>query len=61
MYNSNKNKSNYEGLFAWKPNHVEHGVFGTREVHEKPFSPNIVIKRDIYGSVLSVERAWTNW
>ncbi len=58
MYNSDKNKGNYEGMFAWKPDRVENTIWGTREVHEKPFSPNIEITRDWYGNVTDVRRSW---
>jgi hypothetical protein len=48
MYNSDKNKSNYEGPFAWRPDRVEGGIWSNREVHEKPFSPNIEVTRNWY-------------
>jgi hypothetical protein len=57
-YNSQNNKNNYQGFGAWRPDRVEHNVWGTREIHEKPFSPNIVVTRDWYDNVTKVERSW---
>lgn len=57
-YNSKNNKKNYEGFGAWRPDRVENSIWGSRETHLKPFSPNIVVHRDWYGNVTKVERNW---
>jgi len=58
MYNEDENKNLYEGLFAPSPDRVEHGVWGTTEIHEG-FGSNVEVRKDWYGNVTSVDEG--NW
>ena len=61
MYNEDENNNAYQGLFASTPNRVEDGVWGTTEIHEQTFGPDIQVRKDWYGNVISVEeRTWFN-
>jgi hypothetical protein len=63
MYEENEtnHSSNYEGIFARQPDSTSSGVWGSREVHEEPLGPNVVVDRDWYGNVTKVEQSWFNW
>jgi hypothetical protein len=59
MYNNDENKSNYEGLFASTPNRVQEGIWGRVETHERTFEPDVLVRKDWFGGVQSVEQ--DNW
>jgi len=62
MYGDNEdNSSNYNGIFARQPDSVEHTVWGTREVHQEPLAPDVVIHRDWYGNAEIETKGWPNW
>jgi hypothetical protein len=56
MYNNEKN--HYQGLFAWKPDNVQHGVWGSTENHHRTFGPDVQVHKDWYGAVTKIERGW---
>jgi hypothetical protein len=56
--NDNDSAGNYEGLFAPKPDRVEHGLWGSKEVFEHPFSGNTEVTRDWYGQVTQVDEGY---
>jgi len=60
MYDNEK--TNYEGPFAWKPNHVDHGIWGSTETHDRTFGPPVRVHKDWYGGVTKVEHGnWLGW
>jgi hypothetical protein len=58
MYDNDKNRSNYQGMFAWRPDRTERGVWGTTEIHHRTFGPNVKVTRDWYGNVTGIDRSW---
>ena len=56
MYDNEK--KNYEGPFAWRPDRVDHGIWGTTERHDRVFGPPVRVERDWYGNVTKVDRSW---
>ncbi len=42
-------KNNYEGPFAWKPDRVETGIWGSTETHDRTFGPPVRVHKDWYG------------
>ncbi len=62
MYNEDEtDHSTYQGIFARQPTTSESTIWGTREIHEQPLSPNIEVSRDLYGNVTRVDQNWFNW
>lgn len=58
MYGNDKNKSNYQGLWAWKPDRTETGIWGSTETHGRVFGPSVKVHKDWYGNVTGVDRSW---
>lgn len=53
----NENSSNYEGIFAPRPDRIEEGLWTNVEIHHQPLGSDIRIERDWYGNA-KVERGW---
>jgi hypothetical protein len=49
MYDTHKNRDHYQGLWAWKPDRVSHGIWGTTETHDRTFGPPVRVHEDWYG------------
>ncbi len=58
MYDNDKNRKNYQGMFAWTPDKVDHGIFGSTETHRRTFGPDVKVSKDAWGNVTKVERSW---
>jgi hypothetical protein len=58
MYNNDKYRSNYQGPFAWRPDKVDHGIWGSTETHRRVVGPDVRVEKDWYGNVTKVERSW---
>ena len=58
MYDNDKNRSNYQGLFAWKPDNTTHGIFGSTETHRRAWGPDVRVEKDWWGNVTKIERSW---
>jgi hypothetical protein len=58
MYDNDKNRDHYQGMFAWKPNRTEDHIWGTTETHDRTFGPPVRVERDWYGNVTKVDRSW---
>lgn len=51
-------KKKYEGPFAWKPDRVETGIWGSTETHNRYFGPPVTVEKNIWGTVTKVNRSW---
>ena len=58
MYDNDKNRDNYQGLFAWQPDRVDHGIWGSTETHDRTFGPPVRVEKDWYSNVTKIERGW---
>jgi hypothetical protein len=58
MYDNHSNRRNYEGLFAWKPDHSESHCWGSTERHDRTFGPPVQVHKDWYGNVTKIEKGW---
>jgi hypothetical protein len=58
MYDNDKNRSNYQGPFAWRPDRTETNIWGTREIHDRTFGPPVRVDKNWYGRVTKIERGW---
>ena len=56
----NNDKSQYEGLFARKPQATEHDWMngGSIERHTSCFDGNTAVIKDAWGNVIRVEKQW---
>jgi len=58
MYDNEKNRENYQGLFAWAPDKVESSFFGSTETHRRTLGPDVKVSKDLWGNVTKIERSW---
>jgi hypothetical protein len=58
MYDNDSNRNNYQGMFACKPDRVDHGIWGSTETHDRAFGPPVQVHKDWYGNVTKVDRSW---